>query len=53
MASCSDCKTAGVVLNKCKKCGNVWHCSQKPGRKGVASNVCEQCGTVGQYSKIQ
>jgi hypothetical protein len=52
MATCQWCNT-NDTLRKCDKCGNVWHCSKKPGRKGVSINVCEQCRAVDKFSLIR
>jgi hypothetical protein len=53
MATCTWCETGGVTLRKCQKCGNIWHCSKKPGRETTSINRCEQCGVVDKITLIR
>lgn len=53
MATCTWCNVSGTTLRKCDRCGNVWHCSKKPGRKTTSINVCEQCGAVDKFTLIR
>jgi len=53
MATCQWCNTGGVTLRKCDKCGNVWHCHHKPGRKTTSINVCEACRAVDKFTLIR
>lgn len=52
MAVCQWCNVS-TTLRKCDRCGNVWHCSKKPGRKTTSINVCEQCGAVDKFTLIR